>query len=56
MAVALAMVAARAGRPRLRAMAVIVAALALCSGVKVTARPSAAARQDGSPRLVMKVE
>jgi len=53
MAVALAIVAARAGRPRLRAKAVIVAALALCSGVNVTLCPSAVARHDGSPKFAL---
>ena len=51
-AVATAIVAARGGRFRRTATALIVAALAVCSGVKLSLRPSAVAWQVGEPKLV----
>src|SRR3954447_26661454 len=51
-AVATAIVAARGGSPRRTATPLIVAALAVCSGVNVSLRPSAVTWQDGGPKLV----
>jgi hypothetical protein len=50
-AVAMAMVAARGGSPRLTAMAVMVAAYPVWTGSKVTLVPSAVAWHLGPPRL-----